>query len=349
LRSAEPLDPTDTREAAGEPPPPRERDPQAPARVLIFNHQRDSLHELVAALRRAGHDATETRSLAETHRALERGRPDVAVLNPLVLKSGGVELGLVEELQQTGQPVPVILLLETLQDLEQARRLAVPVRDFVVKPASAAEIVHRVELGIRTRDELLRLHDRARELEGQVSVDFKTGLLSDRYFRHVLQIEFKRAQRHQTPLSLLLIDVDDFKGINDTTDYAFGDIVLRSVAEALRHGIRETDFAARFGGDEFVLLLPHTTPAEAVQTAMRIRKKIAQQIVQDRGFARSVTLSIGIDTYDGRVDSSPEELRSRANRALHQAKRRGKNQVWLFSEDEAGGERRGAATSDPED
>lgn len=334
MRSAEPIDPTDTGETAGASEPRADREPAAPARILVINHQRDTLHQLVAALRRAGHEATEARSLAETHRALERGAPDLAVLNPLVFKQGGVELELVEQLQRADRPVPVIFLVESLQDLDQARRLAVPIRDFVVRPAAAAEVVQRVEIALRTREEMLRLHQRTRELEGQVSVDDKTGLLSDRYFRHVLQVEFKRAQRHQMPLSLLLIDVDDFKGINDTTDYAFGDTVLRHVARTLSHGIRETDFAARFGGDEFVLLLPHTTPAEAVQTAMRIRKKIAQQIVQSRGFTRSVTLSIGIDTYDGRTESSPQDLRTRANRALHQAKRRGKNQVWLFSEDE---------------
>ena len=133
------------------------------------------------------------------------------------------------------------------------------------------------------------------------------------------------------PLSLLLIDVDDFKSINDSTEYAFGDVVLRHVAESLRRNIRETDYAARFGGDEFVLLLPHTSSAEAVQTAVRIKKRIAETTVQARGYAQRVTISIGIDTFDGRSDTDPAELRARANKALHQAKRRGKNQVWLYT------------------
>jgi diguanylate cyclase (GGDEF)-like protein len=155
--------------------------------------------------------------------------------------------------------------------------------------------------------------------------------------RTLLELEWKRAQRYQNPLSLLLVDVDDFKGVNDATDYGFGDDVLRRVADALKATIRETDFAARFGGDEFCALLPQTTPAEAVQTALRIRQRISGMTVQRGAFQRAITVSIGVDSYDGRSASSVETLRRNANRALQEAKRRGKNQVWLFSTAEAAG------------
>src|SRR5262249_30786762 len=143
--------------------------------------------------------------------------------------------------------------------------------------------------------------------------------------------------RHQNPLSLLLIDVDDFKGINDSTEYAFGDEVLGRVGETLKATVRETDFAARCGGDEFCVLLPQTTPAEAVHTAMRIRQRIAETAVQKGSSRRQVTVSIGIDAFDGRSASTVEILRSNANKALQEAKRRGKNQVWLFAGNGDGG------------
>jgi diguanylate cyclase (GGDEF)-like protein len=157
-------------------------------------------------------------------------------------------------------------------------------------------------------------------------------LLSERHFRKLLQREFKLAQRHHLPLSLLLVDVDDFKRVNDTTEYAFGDEVLKEVARALKANVRETDFAARFGGDEFAILLPHTTPAEAVHTAMRIRKTIAAAVVENGPYKHHVTVSIGIDTFDGRSTTSPDELCRHANKALQEAKHRGKDQVWLYSE-----------------
>jgi two-component system cell cycle response regulator len=306
-----------------------------PTRVLVLNHRREPLQPIVQALRRAGLRATEARSLGESQRALDEAQPHVLILNPVVLKTGGVELSLAEQQQSVRQPVPVVLLVDSLQALEATQELKVPIRDFVLKPSSPDEVVHRVEAVLRTRAELSRLIARTRELEDQAATDQKTGLFTDRYFRQILHVEFKRALRHGTPLSMLWIDIDDFKSINDTTNYEFGDEVLRYVATALRNGIRETDYAARFGGDEFTLLLPHTTPAEAVQTAIRIRRKIAGQIVQAHGFSRTVTLSIGIDTYAGRTESNPDELRARANKALHVAKRNGKDQVWLFDQDSA--------------
>ena len=127
------------------------------------------------------------------------------------------------------------------------------------------------------------------------------------------------------------MDVDNFKGVNDTTEYAFGDEVLKHVGTLLRETVRETDYPARCGGDEFCVLLPQTSPAEAVQTAMRIRQRISGTTVQAKGYSMQVTVSIGIDSYDGRAPSSPELVKRNANKALQEAKRRGKNQVWLFA------------------
>lgn len=305
--------------------------------VLVMNHNRDPLDELVTALARNGYEVRLGDSLAQSHRMAGEDRPDVVLLNPLVLCEDGVELELLERIQAEDDPIPVILLVEDLAALADARDLQVPFRDFVLKPCSSAECVHRVELALQTRTRIRGLQSRARQLESQVSVDFKTGLTSELYMKKIMGLEWKRAQRHQNPLSLLLIDVDNFKGVNDTTEYAFGDEVLRRVADALKGNVRETDFAARFGGDEFCVLLPQTSPAEAVQTALRIRQRISGMTVRSGNFERQVTVSIGVDSYDGRKASSVDHLRRHANRALHEAKRRGKNQVWLYSGTEVGG------------
>ncbi|MCR9247144.1 MAG: diguanylate cyclase [bacterium] len=297
-----------------------------------MNHSRDALGDLCDALARAGHGVHVADSLAQSHRVVQSSRPDLVILNPLVLCSGGVELELIETLQQEDDPIPLILIVDDLEALADARQMRITFRDFLLKPFAPAECVHRVELAIANRSRFRGLHSRARMLESQVSIDFKTGLTSDRYFRRILDLEWKRAQRHQNPLSLLLIDVDDFKSVNDTTEYEFGDEVLRRVADALKANIRETDFAARFGGDEFCVLLPQTSPAEAVQTALRICSRIANTVVQSGGYERQVTVSIGIDSYDGRSPGNVDTLRRNANYALQGSKRRGKNQVWLYSQ-----------------
>lgn len=306
--------------------------------TLIMNHHRDPLGELVDGLRRQGLTVIESQSIAHSHALALELDPAVVLLNPLVLQPGGIEAQIVERLQERSEtPVPVILLVDDPRMMRVARDLKAPLKDFLVKPHGLDEVYQRIELALLTRTKFRALHKQMRDLEGLVATDFKTGLLTDRHFRNVLQVEWKRAQRHGSPLSLMLIDIDEFKQVNDSTEYAFGDEVLRRVAAALKQGIRETDFAARFGGDEFMLLLPHTSPAEAVQTAIRLRRIVGGLLVDNGSYQRRVTVSIGIDTYQGGVlaagsPTSPEDLRRRANKALHDAKLRGKDRVWLYSE-----------------
>lgn len=306
-----------------------------PPVLLVMNHNQDALDDLTNALTRNGYQVQLGDTLTQSHRLSGEARPAVVLLNPVALCEGCVELELLERLQRDDDPIPVILLVDDLAALADARNLQVPFRDFVLKPCEPAEVLHRVEMALQTRRRIRGLQSRTRELESQVSIDFKTGLTSELYMKRIMSLEYKRAQRHQNPLSLLLLDVDNFKGVNDTTEYAFGDEVLLRVAEALKANVRETDFAARFGGDEFCVLLPQTSPAEAVQTALRIRKRISGMTVRSGNYERQVTVSIGVDSYDGRQASSVDLLRRNANRALQEAKRRGKNLVWLYSGGEA--------------
>jgi len=299
--------------------------------ILVLNHHRDEMKSTLETLRRQGYGVTETQSIIETHRVLAKVRPSLILLNPLVLQPGSIELELLEDVQRDDDPVPVIMILENLDTVHAAARSQIPIRDFITKPFAIEELMHRIELKLLSRSKLLELQQRATELEGQVLEDFKTGLINDRHFKSIQAIEFKRAQRHATPLSLLLVDVDDFKAVNDSTEYAFGDEVLIHAAHSMKQTIRTTDYAARFGGDEFALLLPHTTPEEAVLTANRVRRAISSLQVEDGSYSMHVTVSIGVSTFDGRSRITLEDLRHQANKALHEAKLRGKDQVWLHS------------------
>jgi len=299
--------------------------------VAVLNHSGADLSGLEAALLRGGFQVQQSTSLAASLRLLQRSRPEVVLLSPLALVAGGLEIEQLEALQQPNDPVPVIFLLDGPRSLKVATSARLVLRDFLFQPWDPAEAVQRIELAVQHRRRLRDLQARTQRLEGQVSMDFKTGLMSELYFGRVFTMEFKRAQRHHNTLSLLLVDVDNFKGVNDTTEYAFGDEVLKHVGTLLRETVRETDYPARCGGDEFCVLLPQTSPAEAVQTAMRIRQRISGTTVQAKGYSMQVTVSIGIDSYDGRAPSSPELVKRNANKALQEAKRRGKNQVWLFA------------------
>jgi diguanylate cyclase (GGDEF)-like protein len=155
--------------------------------------------------------------------------------------------------------------------------------------------------------------------------DHLTGLGNRRYFQERLEEEFARANRHGLSLSLLMIDVDGLKEINDRGGHRAGDLALRRAATAIREGSRLSDVAARWGGDEFVLLAPSTGLEEARRVGERIRALMGTGA---EGESRAVTVSVGVSTIDGAGrTASPETLVREADIALYAAKEAGRNQV----------------------
>ena len=311
--------------------------------LLLMDHSREGLEKLVRGLELQGYQAVLCRSIAESQAlAQENFHPDLVVFAPLVLDPRGVEAEILARFLGKG-PTPLLLVVDHLDKLEKASLLPFPLRDFVIPPLDLKVVTHRIEAGLRIRREILELQKVQEELSSQVIRDFKTGLYNARHFAQELQREFQRVHRTGRPLALLFIDIDDFKQINDSTEYSFGDRVLAEFARLLKANIREVDIAARFGGDEFLVLLPGTTPAEAIQVASRIRNMTARTEISDGRFTRRIAVSIGVDCYNGKSASSPQEIRSRANRALQEAKRRGKNCIWLYADTMGEGQNRRAA------
>jgi diguanylate cyclase (GGDEF)-like protein len=162
--------------------------------------------------------------------------------------------------------------------------------------------------------------------------DFLTGLKTRGYFEQQLELEIKRAERKQTPIALLMLDIDHFKQLNDTYGHHVGDQVLRDMAAVLMKDMREIDTTARYGGEEFVIVLPETNTAGAIQVANRVRRGVEQS----KFFAGSprdierLTISIGVAIYDQDAQTK-RDLIEAADAALYQAKSRGRNQVVAFS------------------
>jgi diguanylate cyclase (GGDEF)-like protein len=156
------------------------------------------------------------------------------------------------------------------------------------------------------------------------TVDSLTGLFNRRYLESRLEAEVQRVRRHGLDLALLMADIDDFKRINDSLGHQEGDRVLKEVADLLRGGVRIFDVCARFGGEEFAILMPSASAEIAVQVAERIRRRVEGRSRQD---ATRVTLSVGVAVLE--ASDSIEALVGAADRALIAAKRQGKNQVQI--------------------
>ena len=169
------------------------------------------------------------------------------------------------------------------------------------------------------------------EIVGLSLRDGLTGLFNHSYFYQQVELEVKRFVRYGTPVSLVLIDIDDFKLVNDTFGHLAGDYVLREVAELLQKSMRKSDTTARYGGEEFAILLPETPQEGAFILAERLRDKLASMTFNYGEQTIFATMSIGIAEYSPKTDSSNADLIKKADRALYRAKESGRNQCCLHS------------------
>ncbi|MBI5050914.1 MAG: GGDEF domain-containing protein, partial [Nitrospirae bacterium] len=178
-----------------------------------------------------------------------------------------------------------------------------------------------------------RLH---KEVEKLALTDGLTGLYNHKHFYERLSEEFQRIERFPHPLSVILMDIDHFKKINDAYGHPVGDIILSNLAGILRKTLRGIDIIARYGGEEFAAVLLNTESRRAKKIAERIRAKVEDSPFFAGEKRLSVTLSIGVATYPHDA-STKEELISRADEALYHAKDKGRNQVCVWGEMEGKG------------
>ena len=188
-------------------------------------------------------------------------------------------------------------------------------------------MVHRLRQG---REELAQvnttLRKRNKKLQELSVTDSLTGLHNHKHLMDRIASEVIRSERHDHPFALLMIDIDYFKKYNDTYGHQAGDDVLRKMAAIFNESIRASDYVARYGGEEFMVVLPETDMEKAMNSAKRIRKRLARETFGNGKVKIPITISIGVATYpDHGVD--PETLVSRADAALYQAKKTGRNRV----------------------
>lgn len=203
----------------------------------------------------------------------------------------------------------------------------IDVRSSKLSPELTSSSARFFEIMGGTAANALRNAQLFEEVEHRARTDFLTGLPNHRFFQATLSLELARAQRHNHPLSLLIIDLDFLKEVNDRFGHPSGDMVIRLIAETIRASMREIDFAARYGGEEFTVILPETSLTGAVQVANRIREGIAAEHFPGIG---TVTASIGVSNYPINA-LSKEDLVRVADQALYVAKNGGRDRVAYFN------------------
>jgi diguanylate cyclase (GGDEF)-like protein len=204
------------------------------------------------------------------------------------------------------------------------------------------EIMHQVETArketefYQTRNadleqEIIRRVELEKELQRQASTDALTKIANRRHFIETAGAEIERAIRHKRPLALALIDLDHFKQINDTCGHAVGDQALLTLTRIFQENIRPTDLFARFGGDEFVLLLLETVGTQAYEVLERIRRLLTGQVIETESVSVSISISAGIAVLRNNSDTL-DILIARADQGLYEMKRAGRNSIYLVED-----------------
>jgi len=229
-------------------------------------------------------------------------------------------------LEQT-RGLPILLIAEDSDRPRVVRGLDLGVNDFITRPVERHELAARVRTQIRRYRYAAELRQSVTNTMALAVTDELTGLYNRRYFDRHLSLMLDKAREQERDMAVMLIDMDFFKAVNDTHGHATGDAVLREFAERLKRNIRGVDLACRFGGEEFVVLMPDTDYRQAQGVAERVRTSVAE-----RGFdtstarALTVTCSVGVALNEHEVDT-PEMILKRADIALYRAKREGRNRV----------------------
>ena len=233
--------------------------------------------------------------------------------------------------------IPVIMLAAEGDGELKARLIEDGACDYLTKPFHEKELLVRVRLHHRMKSLQDELRDANSRLEALSNTDPLTGLANRRCLDRKLADEVARSRRHDVPLTAVALDIDHFKSVNDKYGHDMGDVVLRNVARAMAEGLRSNDLAARPGGEEFLLLLPHTELAGGLAMAERVRARLEKLAHVGPSATLNVTASFGVAcTHPSHEMPAGEELLARADQALYEAKRSGRNRVmaWALAADE---------------
>ena len=294
-------------------------------RILLVDDRAASYERITGML--ASEHAVEVES--NPNQALLRaaeGVYDLLIISLAIENFDGLRLcSQVRSLDRT-RNTPILAIADGKDNARMARGLEIGVNDYLTRPIDKNELLARVRTQVRKKRYAERLRENVQQSIEMAITDALTGLYNRYYMESHLSALVEQAAARGKSLTLLMLDIDYFKSINDSFGHDAGDDVLRQLATRVRKSIRGIDLACRYGGEEFVIVMPETDMAVATIVAERLRRRIAAEpFTIPQGRTIETTISIGIATLDA-GDNVPKLLK-RADQALYRAKRDGRNRV----------------------
>jgi two-component system chemotaxis response regulator CheY len=302
-------------------------------KILMVDDEPGMCDLVMACLARAGHEVVPATDGQMAWEMWQRDHHRLVITDWMMPRVDGPEL--IRRMRASGWPAYTYLILLTVHEKTEyvVRGLEIGADDYLTKPFQPDELRARVAVGERILNmeaRLSRSHDRMEKL---ATYDNLTGLLNRWAIEGHVEAELNRVRRESGSVSLLMVDIDHFKVVNDQHGHLLGDRALQMVADIMAQNKRPYDWAGRWGGEEFLIILPETVPPEAVMVAERVRKAVeSARMALPNGGALQLQVSVGVTTASAAAETlAPlEVLLRQADEALYAAKREGRNRVHLY-------------------
>ncbi|EAZ90893.1 GGDEF domain-containing response regulator [Crocosphaera chwakensis] len=317
--------------------------------ILIVDDIPKNLQLLIEILDTSGYGTTFAVSGEQALERVEVTDPDLILLDLMMPKMNGIEVCKRLKNNPKTEQIPIIFLTAATETNYLISAFEAGAVDYVTKPFKTPELLARIKTHLdlkRTKDELIKAY---KEMQQIAATDELTGIANRRSIFNIGKQEFERSQRYKSPFSILMIDIDKFKSINDTYGHDVGDEALKMMVKITLNCLRKVDHIGRLeteeealakkghlgrlGGEEFVVILPHTNLKGAYKAAQRVCEAMPQETLQVEDKTVSITVSIGIGTYDPK-DQKIDDILKRADLALFAAKKNGRNRVAIMHEEQ---------------
>lgn len=290
-------------------------DTQPLGRILIAEDDADFRRILSRRAARMGLEVDQVENGKDAIEAFKDGNYDALVVDLYMPEFGGLDV--IEAAREVDPDIESLILTGSASVETAVEALRAGVYDYLTKPLESMTEFEMALSRALERRRLIQENKRLFEENKRLAVtDPLTGLSNRHRLQDVLNGELERASRYSRPLSIIMIDMDELKAINDTLGHPAGDEALKMVANAIEHCIRKVDLAARFGGDEFVIVLPEADVSVAASVAQRINQEVEKLKVEDKQLA----ISLGVASWN-KTYTTPEIFIDAADRAMYQAKR----------------------------
>jgi len=313
---------------------------EGPLRVLVVDDDNSMRTLLKALLAHSGYEVFEAANGQEGFDKALEVRPQIMITDWLMPEMDGVELTRALRQTKLGRTIYILILTALEAEEKLVEAFDAGVDDFMSKPLKSRILGARLRAGQRVvmlQQEIERDREEIRRFAAELAVtnrrlqeaaltDVLTGFPNRRYAIERFQQEWQSTNRSKRPLACMMVDIDNFKSINDTYGHDVGDVVLKQVAQAIKNGLRAQDVVCRTGGDEFIVICPETDLIAALVCGERARKSVAEGRLTTGTLELKCSVSVGVASRDDQL-SDIDALIKRADEGVYQAKQRGRNCV----------------------